>query len=204
MLAVLADISLCEVGYHRGEPGADAAAERARVTALASGDLSGAASAEVVKERALISLGQVAEGDQHIERGWAKIEALGLAQALLGVQADLVEIALRRGDKAAARRHLTACNSRAFGSDEPWLCLARRAGARLARAEGDFSRANALACDGLRLAYSGGGLLYAIDLLELVAISLVDVGRPADAVRLLGAAESQRHLVRLRSVGANP
>ena len=105
---------------------------------------------------------------------------------------------------SSVKTYLAACNSRAFGSDEPWLCLARRAGARLARAEGDFSRANALACDGLRLAYSGGGLLYAIDLLELVAISLVDVGRPADAVRLLGAAESQRHLVRLRSVGASP
>ncbi|HMK97084.1 MAG TPA: LuxR C-terminal-related transcriptional regulator [Acidimicrobiales bacterium] len=203
LLAVLGGIVLSEVAYHQGDQGAAAAAERARVTALASGDLFNAASTEVVKGRALISLGQVHEGDELVERAYTKLEAFGLAQAHVDVLADLVEIALRQGDKAVARRHLAACNSRTSGADEPLVSLARRAGARLARADGEFSRANTLACDGLRLAYGGGGLLHVIDLLELVAIGLVDLGRPTEAARLLGAAESQRDLIGyVRSVPA--
>jgi DNA-binding CsgD family transcriptional regulator len=67
-----------------------------------------------------------------------------------------------------------------------------RAEARLARAEGDWRRAHGLACDGLEEAASAGHLVWAIDLLELVAIASADLGHHAEAVRLLGAAESQR------------
>lgn len=67
--------------------------------------------------------------------------------------------------------------------------------ARLARAEGRSTRAHGLACDGLAAAFEGGHMLWVIDLLELVAITCGDLGRPTEASRLLGAAESQRDLI---------
>ncbi|HXW81156.1 MAG TPA: LuxR C-terminal-related transcriptional regulator, partial [Acidimicrobiales bacterium] len=67
-----------------------------------------------------------------------------------------------------------------------------RAEARLARAEGKCQRAHALACDGLEAAFSGGHVPWAVDLLELTAITSADLGHPVEAARLLGAAEAER------------
>ncbi len=49
---------------------------------------------------------------------------------------------------------------------------------RFARFESETRRAHGLACDALRSAYDAGSLLFAIDLLELVAPTLADLGRP--------------------------
>jgi DNA-binding CsgD family transcriptional regulator len=51
-----------------------------------------------------------------------------------------------------------------------------------------------MACSGLIAAFEGGHVLWVVDLLELVAITCSDLGSPAEAARLLGAAESQRDL----------
>ena len=141
LLAVLAGIALCEVAYHRGEP-----ARRRQLTRTCRG----LSKWRLIRRRLCRSCEREgahfarSSGRRRRARRAAlirKVEALGLARALLGVQADLVEIALR----AATKRQLDGTSWRATpstsGSDEPWLCLARQAGARLARAEGEFSRA---------------------------------------------------------------
>jgi DNA-binding CsgD family transcriptional regulator len=52
-----------------------------------------------------------------------------------------------------------------------------------------------LACNGLAAAFEGGYVLWVVDLLELVAITCSDLGAPAEAARLLGAAECRRDLI---------
>ncbi len=86
------------------------------------------------------------------------------------------------------------CARRAPSNDEPWAAPRLRAEARLARAETEPYRAHLLACAGFALAGDSGALLYAIDLLDLLAVITADLGRPVAAARLLGAAERQRHL----------
>lgn len=44
------------------------------------------------------------------------------------------------------------------------------------------------------MGFDAGSLLFAIDLLELVALTLADLGRPSEAVRPVGAAERMRDL----------
>jgi DNA-binding CsgD family transcriptional regulator len=107
-------------------------------------------------------------------------------------RAVLAEVALRRGDLHNARRHLDACTWRLPRLPDPEGVPVLRAEARLARADGDWSRSHALACDGLEQAAGAGHLIWATDLLELVALIASDLGRPAVAARLIGAAESQR------------
>ena len=93
-----------------------------------------------------------------------------------------------------ARQHLEAAAWHLPRKPDPEGVPVLRAEARLARAEGCPQRAHGLACDGLEAAAGAGQRLWAIDLLELVAITSADLGRHAGAARLLGAAEAQRAL----------
>ena len=99
-------------------------------------------------------------------------------------RAVLAEVALRRGDLHSARRHLDACTWRLPRTPDPEGVPVLRAEARLARADGDWSRSHALACDGLEQAAGAGHRVWAIDLLELVALTssrsrATSRGRPA-------------------------
>lgn len=110
-------------------------------------------------------------------------------------RAVLAEVAVGRGDLLTARRHLDASSWRLPRAIEPAGAPVFRAEARLARAEGLPVRAHGLACDGLAAALEGGYVLRVVELLELVAITCSDLGTPADAARLLGAAVSQRDFI---------
>ncbi len=195
LLTVLAEIVRCEVAYNHGDQAAPDAAERARAVALASGDLWNAACAEAVKGKALVWCGQVDQGYEVLERGCAKVAASGFAGEHLGIKAELIDAALYRGDIPSARRHFALYLAGAGRDDEPSAVPRLGAQAKLARAEGEAHRAHSLACDGLALAYGSGSLLHAIDLLELVAITLLDLGHSLEAARLLGAAEGQRDVI---------
>ena len=203
LLTAVAEIARGEVLYHQGDRAGAEVAERAHLVAVASGNLWLAACAEALKGKVLIWAGHVEEGYESLERGYAKLEAFGFGNYHVDNQAELVEAALWRGDLRSARHHLALYLCHAPGDDVPWAAPRLRAEARLARAECEPHRAQGLACDGLRLAYDAGALLYTIELLELVAITCADVGRHAEAARLLGAAERQRDLIGyVRSVPA--
>ena len=143
----------------------------------------------------LILLGQEDEGYQVLEEATAKLESFGLFAICVEERALLAEVATRRGDLVGARRHLDASSWRLPRAIEPAGAPIFCAEARLARAEGELSRAHGLACDGLAAASEGGHVLRVVDLLELVAVTCADLGSLAEAARLLGAAESQRELI---------
>ena len=60
------------------------------------------------------------------------------------------------------------------------------------------------ACDGLEAAAGSGQRLWAIDLLELVAITASDLSHHAEAARLLGAAEAHRAVTGYALWGSGP
>jgi len=126
--------------------------------------------------------------------GTAKLESLQCPALCVSKRALLAELALRRGDVHAARCHLNASAWRLPREADPAGAPILRAEARLARAEAQLRRAHALACDGLKAAFQGGALLLVVELLELVAITCADLGRHAEAARLLGTAELQREV----------
>lgn len=192
---VLTEIVRCEVGFNRADQTAPEAAERARVAALAIGELFYAACAEGVKGNAMVWCGQVDRGYEVLQRALAKLETLGFAGKFEGIEAEFVEAALYRGDMASAKRYFALYFGAADNDDKPGSAPRLRVAARLARAEGEAHRGHALACDGLAVAFESGALLFAIDLLELVAMTLVDIERPGEAARLLGAAERQREVI---------
>jgi predicted ATPase/DNA-binding CsgD family transcriptional regulator len=187
--AVVGDV-LCR----RGDSAGLELLERAISVALKIGDLFEAASIEQAKGARLMALGQLDDGYAVMEAAIAKLEALGVTQGHVDAVAALAEGALRRGDMGSARRHLAVCARRAPTNDEPWAAPRLRAEARLARAQGEPHRAYLLAGDGFALAAGSGALLYAIDLLDLLAVIAADLERPVEAARLLGAADSQREL----------
>jgi predicted ATPase/DNA-binding CsgD family transcriptional regulator len=194
LLLVLASFARGEALYFRGDPAAIETLERTNSIAMRSGDVWNGTCAEAVKGKALIWFGHLADGYAILERGEAKIKALGAVVCHIDPQAELIEAAVRLGDMPSARRHLAEYLERAPANNEastPRL----RAEARWARAEGQSCRTHALACEGLGLAYQTGALLYSIELLELVAFACADLGRPAEAARLLGAAENHRDLI---------
>lgn len=195
LLTVLAENARAEATYFLGDPGAAEAAERARSVGMASGDIFNAEAAEAIKGQVLIWVGQEKEGYELLEQGTAKLERFGFRRSNARNRALLAEVALRRGDIPTARRHLAAYLNHAPRKDDPWSAPGLRAKARLARTEADGPRAHALACEGLALAYDVGALLYAVDLLELVAVTCADLGRHAEAARLLGASECQREAI---------
>ncbi len=126
--------------------------------------------------------------------GTAKLESFQCPAMCVSNRAVLAELALRRGDVHAARCHLKASAWRLPREADPAGAPILRAEARLARAEAQLRRAHALACDGLEAAFQGGALLLVVELLELVAITCADLGRHAEAARLLGTAELQREV----------
>ncbi|HXW79104.1 MAG TPA: LuxR C-terminal-related transcriptional regulator, partial [Acidimicrobiales bacterium] len=168
---------------------------RALALALESGFTFFVALYEGYKGRILVSQGHDDEGCQALEAATADLESFGMFAPCVENHALLAEAAVRRGDLLTARRHLSASSWHLPRAPEPAGALILRAEARLARAEREPERAHGLACDGLGAAFEGGHVLWATDLLELVAVTCSDVGSPAEAARLLGAAERQRSLV---------
>jgi predicted ATPase/DNA-binding CsgD family transcriptional regulator len=192
---------LCFAERHRGEAfmylsdaGAQAAFARARALAEFAHDPFNLASTETCQGQLQVSLGQDEEGGRLLEAGISKLEGLGVARVCTRDRAVLAEAALRRGDFHGARKHLEASSQMLLGKAGPEAVPIQRAEARLARAEGRPRDAHSLACDGLDVAASSGQRLFAVDLLELVAITDTDLGDDLEAARLLGAAEAQREL----------
>ena len=184
-----------EVLAHQGKEEALDAINRAVSRESASGGAFLATIYDSWRGRILVSQGQVDLGCQILEAATAKLESLGLFAICVEDRATLAEIAVAHGDLLAARRHLDASSWRLPRASEPAGAPIFRAEARLARAEGEPARAHGLACDGLAAAFEGGHLLWAVELLELVAITCSDLGSLAEAARLLGAAENQRDRV---------
>ncbi len=188
---------ICAEAYtYLGDPrGLDAFA-RARSEAEALGHEYPAATIRAGQGELLLSLGREDEGYALVEEANTRLEALGLSHLCVNWRAVLAEIAVRRGDLPLARSHLDKASGRVPERTAPGAVPLLRAEARLARAEGKLHRSHALACDGLAAASSGGHGLWAVDLLELTAITCADLRRNDEAARLLGAAEHQRKLTK--------
>ncbi len=183
-----------EAYIYMGDARAFDALARSRALAESVDDTFNLACTETRAGLLQVSLGRDEEGYALIEAGISKLEALGFARMCVRDRALLAEVALRRGDHNAARCHLRASAWRLPRAADPEGVPILRAEARLAREEGSFQLSHSLACDGLEAAATSGQRLWAIDLLELAAITASDLGRHAEAARLLGAAESQREL----------
>jgi DNA-binding CsgD family transcriptional regulator/tetratricopeptide (TPR) repeat protein len=181
-----------EAYTYLGDAGATGAFARARALAESIDEAFNLACADMGLGHLEVSLGQDDLGYDLLEAANSKLEAFGLGRMCVNNRAVLAEVALRRGDVHSARRHLDACTWRLPRMPDPEGVPVLRAEARLARADGDWSRSHALACDGLEQAAGAGHLIWAIDLLELVALTSSDLGRQAVAARLIGAAERQR------------
>jgi DNA-binding CsgD family transcriptional regulator len=111
-------------------------------------------------------------------------------------RAALAEAALRGGDPTSARLHLDIACGQVPDRAEPEAVPLLRAEARLARAQGELRRSHALACQGLDAAFRGGNVVRAIDLLELVVVTVAGLGHFGEAARLFGAAEHQRDITK--------
>jgi DNA-binding CsgD family transcriptional regulator len=182
----------CGQAYmYLGDAGAGPKLARALALAESIDDTFNLACTQTSQGHLQVSLGHDHDGDEILEAGNSKLEALGFGRMCVNNRAVLAEVALRRGDLHAARSHLQACTWRLPRRPDPEGVPILRAEARMARVDGSCSR-HGLACDGLEQAAGAGHRLWAIDLLDLVAISSADLGRHAEAARLLGAAESQR------------
>jgi DNA-binding CsgD family transcriptional regulator len=181
-----------EAYTYLGDPGAPGAFARARALAKSIDDTLNLACAETGLGHFQVSVGQQDEGYELLEAGNSKLEALGLGRMCVNNRAVLAEVALQRGDPRRARKHLEACTWQLPRRPDPEGVPILRAEARLARADGSWSRSHELACDGLGQAAGAGHLMWAIDLIELLAITAADLGRATEAARLLGAAEAQR------------
>lgn len=187
----------CGAAYmYLGDSRASEALARACREAEATGHWAHAAAFGCEYGHLLIRLGQQDEGYELIEAGTVKLEAIGRARTCVDSRAILAEVAVKRGDMTTARLHLELAANQVPDMTEPAAVPVLRAKARLARAEGELHRAHGLACDGLGAALSGGHLPRAIDLLELVAVTVADLGQVDEAARLLGAAERQRELTK--------
>ena len=152
-------------------PAATGAFARARALAESIDDPFNLACADTGLGHLQVSLGQDDDGYEILEAGNSKLEAFGFGRMCVNNRAVLAEVALRRGDLHSARRHLDACTWRLPRKPDPEGVPVLRAEARLARADGSWPRAHGLACDGLEEAAGAGHLVWAIDLLELVAIT---------------------------------
>jgi predicted ATPase/DNA-binding CsgD family transcriptional regulator len=190
-----AEARRADVLAYRGDADAVGLINRAVSMVSASGDSFFVADYDLSRGRILISQGHEDDGYQVLETAIAKLESFGLFAVCVESRALLAEVAVRRGDLPTARRHLDASSWRLPRAAEPAGAPVFRAEARLARSEGLPARAHGLACNGLAAAFEGGYVLWVVELLELVAITCSDLGSPADAARLLGAAESHRDLI---------
>ncbi len=190
--ACFAERHLGETYMYLGDPGAASAFVRARALAESTDDPLNLACSDVGLAHLEVSVGQDDQGYDLLERATSKLEAFELGRMCVNNRAVLAEVALRRGDLHSARHHLEACTWRLPRRPDPEGVPVLRAESRLARADGDWTRAHQLACEGLGQAVAAGHIIRAIDLLELVAITGADLGRAAEAARLLGAAQCQR------------
>jgi DNA-binding CsgD family transcriptional regulator len=183
-----------EAYIYLGDNRARDALARARALAESVDDAFNLACADTTEGLLQVSVGRDDLGYPLIEAGISKLESFGFARMCVRDRAVLSEVALRRGDLGTARSHLEAAAWRLPRTADPEGVPILRAEARYARAQGSSRRAHGLACDGLEAAASSGQRLWAIDLLELVAITASDLSHHAEAARLLGAAEAQRAL----------
>jgi predicted ATPase/DNA-binding CsgD family transcriptional regulator len=183
----------CAEAYmYLGDAGAPGAFARARARAESIDDTFNLACADIGLGQLHVSLGQDDYGYETLAAANSTLEALGLGRMCVNNRAVLAEVALRRGDLHGARGHLDASTWRLPRRPDPEGVPTLRAEARLARADGSALRSQRLASDALEQSAGAGHRVWAIDLLELVAITTADLGRHAEAARLLGAAESQR------------
>ena len=192
LLAYLGQAHFGSAYMYLGDPRALDAYAGARCGAETLGHEARAAEFQCLQGQLLVSLGQQDEGYIVLEGGIGRLDTLGRSRECVDDRAVLAEVALRRGDLALARVHLDAASSQVPARAEPEAVPVLRAEARLARAEGEPHRSHTLACEGLDAAFRGGHLAWAIDLLELVAVTEADSGHFGEAARLLGAAEDQR------------
>ena len=183
-----------EAYIYLGDNRARDALATARALAESVDDAFNLACADTTEGLLQVSIGGDDLGYPLIEAGISKLEAFGFARMCVRDRAVLAEVALRRGDLGTARSHLEASAWRLPRIADPEGVPILRAEARYARAQGSSRRAHGLACDGLEAAASSGQRLWAIDLLELVAIAASDLSHHGEAARLLGAAEAQRTL----------
>ncbi len=190
LLVVCAENIRGDVARIRGEAGAAEAFEHARAVAEAAGDIVNLARAEAMLGLLQVSHGLFDDGYEMLKAATAKAEALGFPSG--NSQAHMAELAARRGDLDVARHHLAACSTHDARATHARAALTSRAAARLARAEDRPQKALGLACDALLAASSSGAVLLSVDVLELIATLLFDLGRDEVAVRLLGAADRQR------------
>jgi DNA-binding CsgD family transcriptional regulator len=191
LFVMLGEIIRGQVYTYQGEAGAAEAFERAHAAAEVLGDVRTLAMIEAYHGDLKARQGQLGAGYDLLEAATAKGEAIG--QYWTGnSRALLAALSLKSGDLAAARRHIASASGHDRSSSRAWEGALLGAEARLARAEGELRHSHGLACDGLEIAFSNRALLLGIDLLELVAMTKSELGRSAEAARLLGAAELQR------------
>jgi len=192
MFIGFAERLLGEVAKYRGDFGtAKEAIARGRAVNVASGARSDLPIFDVALALVELSLGHFDRAYEGLDAATVEWEALGFSGAR--GHALLAEVAVKRGDLAAARQHL-ASSSRQLVGEAAKRPLTLQAAARLARAEGRSQKALALACQALESSFSAGALLAAIELLELVGLVFFDLGEHVEAARLLGAAQRQREL----------
>jgi predicted ATPase/DNA-binding CsgD family transcriptional regulator len=117
---------------------------------------------------------------------------VGVACRMLA-HATSAQLRLAAGDEVGARRSITAALAEPrSGSVGAYRSRAFDTSARVLRALGEISGAEAAATEGMHLAVEFGIVVSAPDLLETVAALRSDVGSDADAARLFGAAEVAR------------
>jgi predicted ATPase/DNA-binding CsgD family transcriptional regulator len=193
MFIGFAERLLGEVAKLRGDFGtAKDAIARGRAVNVASGARSDLPIFDTALALVELSLGHFDRAYEGLDAATVEWEALGFSGAR--GRALLAEVAVKRGDLAAARRHLASSSNQLTGEADPKMSLTLRAAARLARAEGRPQKALGLACQALERSFSCGALLIVIELLDLVAMVFCDLGEYVEAARLLGAAQRQREL----------
>ena len=184
-----------EVLAYRGEAEAVALMTRAVSMVSASGDSFFVANYDLGRGRILISQGQEDDGYQVLEEAITKLESFGSLPCAW--RTAPFSPRSPSGGVTCSRRGAISTH-RAGGCREQSSRQARRcSGLKLAwhGPKACQSAAHGLACDGLAAALEGGYVLRVVELLELVAITCSDLGTPADAARLLGAAVSQRDFI---------
>jgi len=194
LFTMSAEITRGQVYMFRGEPGAAEALNRARAAAEAAFDRVNLSGVMALQGQLQVRLGNLRQGYEVLA------EAAAVAASLTGRRdawsdALLAEVALWCGDRSAARGHLNAGGGLRPAAGRPSAVALLRAAARLARSEGDPLRSLAVACDGVGTAFQAGALPDVVDLVELCAMALSDLGRALEAARLLGAAEAQREAI---------
>ncbi|HXW80217.1 MAG TPA: AAA family ATPase [Acidimicrobiales bacterium] len=181
-----------DIYMHRAHPGAEEELQSAYTRALSCGDISSLLMIKGSLGQLWASQGRLAASYQMLGDATAKLGSLGFSRASVDHRAVMGDVAVWQGDMEAARSHLSALSGRPVEGSRDWLVPLARGRARLARAEGKPRQALALACDALEAACGSGCLRQAVELLELIAMALSDLGHSEEATRLLGTADALR------------